>query len=358
MLIVASLQRGLASGFLSFAPWRRLGSISYGVYLVHWPIFLILNPVRLGMGHNATFAVRIAVTLTVAIGMYVLFENPIRHNTMLRGRPFYWVIGAGTAAIVLIAVTMPNSAAGVVDLQTSSPVSGQIAALRSTKHVAGDRRVLVVGDSMSWSVWVGLDEWGRRHGVQFGRYSALGCGVGGPGTIDYLGLTRKTFPDCAQWKRDMRKAVRIFRPDTVLVVVGLADISPRQFPGGEFRNIGDPVYDARLTRKIDQMARTLTSTGAELRWVTFPHVDIPYNAGGTGLPPFVENDPKRIEELNALVARALADVPGAEMVDLAKYMQDRPGGELDPAFRPDGAHLSAEGTAEVARWLGPQLAQK
>ncbi len=355
VVIVAGLQTGIVARVLNMAPWRRFGSISYGVYLVHWPIFLILNPSRLGMDHNSTFVVRVTVTLVMAIGMYWLFENPIRRNTMLTGRPFFAVIAAGTAAVVGIAIAMPNSDASVLDLSTASPVSGQLTALEGMPRVAGDHRVMVIGDSMSWSVFVGLEDWGKTHDVQFGRYSALGCGVGGPGTLNYLGLVRPTFPDCAQWKQDIPQAVRAFKPDTVLVVVALADISPRKFPGGKFRSIGDPVYDSRLTQQVQATARTLTSTGAHVRWATFPHVNIPYNAGGTGTPPFVENNPKRIDELNALVANALRDIPNASMVDLAGYARDRPGGELDPAFRPDGAHLSVSGTKEVATWLGPRL---
>lgn len=358
IVIAACLQPGAVARFLNVTPWRKFGGISYGVYLVHWPIFLILTEQRLGLGHNATFAVRVAVTLTVAISMYFLFENPIRRGTMLRRNTrFFAVIAAGTAAVVGLAVAMPDTDASVLDLSSSSPVSGQLTTLADAPKVAGDPRVMVVGDSMSWSVFVGLDAWGKTHGVQFGRYSALGCGVGGPGTLNYLGLVRKTFADCAQWKRDMGKAVRAFDPDEVLVVVGLADISPRRFADGKFRSIGDPVYDARLTRKIRSMARTLTSEGARLKWVTFPHVDIPFTNGGTGQPPFVENEPKRMDELNALVAAALAPIPNASTIDLAAYMRARPDGELDPAFRPDGAHLSKSGTDEVARWLGPQLQQ-
>jgi peptidoglycan/LPS O-acetylase OafA/YrhL/lysophospholipase L1-like esterase len=359
IVIVACLQPGLVTRFLTVTPWRKFGGISYGVYLVHWPIFLILTEQRLGLGHNATFAVRVAVTLAVALAVYFGFENPIRQKKMLKRNPiFFAVIGVATALVIGIAVAMPDTDSQVVDLSSASPVTAQLHDLAATPKQAGAERVLVVGDSMSWSVWTGLDEWGRSHNVQFGRYSALGCGIGGPGTLKYLGLTRATFPDCALWHRDLSSAVRSFRPDKVLVVIGLADISPREFPGGTFRSIGDPVYDARLTARIRRVARTLTSTGAELRWVTFPHVDVPFSSGGTGTPPFVENDPKRMDELNALVADALAPIPGAEMVDLAAYMRARPGGELDPAFRPDGAHLSADGTREVARWLGPRLAQK
>jgi peptidoglycan/LPS O-acetylase OafA/YrhL len=356
VVIVACLQPGAVTRFLNLAPLRLFGSISYGVYVVHWPIFLILDENRLGLGHDKTFVVRVLVTLVVSISMYHLFENPIRRGKLLRGRSFFVAIAIGTAAVIGLALNLPDQDPNVLDLSTASPVSGQLTALAHTPEVAGDQRVMVVGDSMSWSVWVGLNDWGNDHHVQFGRYSALGCGVGGPGTLDYLGLVRSAFPDCGQWHHDMRQAVRSFRPDTVLVVIGLADLSPRKFPDGRFHSLGDPTFDARLTARVQKVARTLTSTGATLRWAVFPHVDIPFSSGGTGDPPFVENDPKRMDELNALVARAISGIPRASMLDLAGYMRDRPGGELDSTFRPDGAHLSASGTAEVAKWLGPQLA--
>jgi peptidoglycan/LPS O-acetylase OafA/YrhL len=355
IVIVACLQPGVVTRFLNVAPIRRFGMISYGVYLVHWPIFLILDEHRLGLGHNETFVVRVLVTLAVAISMYHLFENPIRRGKLLPGRSFFVAVAIGTAAVIGLALLLPDDDPNVLDLSTSSPVTGQLSDLRSMPTIAGDQRVMVVGDSMSWSVFIGLDDWGKTHHAQFGRYSALGCGIGGTGELDYLGLVRSTFPDCGQWHRDLDDALRAFRPDTVLVVIGLADVSPRKFPDGKFRNLGDPEFDARLTAHVRRVARTLTSTGATLRWATFPHVNIPFSSGGTGDPPFVENEPKRMDALNALVARAISDVPRASMLDLAAYMRARPGGELDPDFRPDGAHLSAAGSTEVARWLGPQL---
>ena len=354
-IIVAGLQRGVVTRFLSLAPWRLLGSISYGIYLLHWPIFVILNPSRLGLSLLPTFVVRLAVTITIAVLLYVLIENPVRRGRMFKGAIFFVVVAIGSAAVLGLAVTMRDSGAQTIDLAAAGPVAGQLDALAKTPAVAGDARVLLVGDSMGWSVSVGLTDWGRQHHLQVGRYTALGCGIGGPGTLEYLGLVRPTFPDCADWQQLMSTAVKDFKPDVALVVVGLADISPRRFPDGKFRSIGDRSYDARLTAKVQKMARTLTSTGARLEWATFPHVNIPYNAGGTGTPPFVENDPQRIDQLNALVGAALKSIPNASLVDFAGYSQSRPGGELDHDYRPDGAHLSVRGTADVANWLGPKL---
>ena len=138
IVIVACLQPGLVARGLTFTPIRRFGSISYGVYLVHWPIFLILDENRLGLGHNKTFVVRVLATLTVAIAMYFLFENPIRRGKLLRGRAFFVAVAIGTVAVIGLALALPDDDPNVLDLSTASPVSGQLTALKDTPTVAGD----------------------------------------------------------------------------------------------------------------------------------------------------------------------------------------------------------------------------
>ena len=55
---------------LSLKPLCALGLISYGVYLYHWPIDIVLDEKRVGIGGWPLFAIQTAVTLTVAVASY------------------------------------------------------------------------------------------------------------------------------------------------------------------------------------------------------------------------------------------------------------------------------------------------
>src|SRR4029077_12605659 len=53
-------RRGPVSRLLSFRPLCLLGIISYGVYLWHWPVYVVLDPVRTHLDGWPPFAVRVA----------------------------------------------------------------------------------------------------------------------------------------------------------------------------------------------------------------------------------------------------------------------------------------------------------
>ncbi len=79
--LIAGLQvPGRTRRALSIRPLVGLGRISYGVYLVHWPVFVYLDEVRTGSeGWNLALA-RIGVTAVIASAMYIVLERPIRRS--------------------------------------------------------------------------------------------------------------------------------------------------------------------------------------------------------------------------------------------------------------------------------------
>ncbi len=127
-------ERGVVAGVLSRRLPVFLGKISYGTYLWHWPVIvvlgelLVLDPVTLA-----------ALTVPIATGMaalsYEVLEMPIRLSALLRR--FRWsvlVVGVGASAVVA-ATLVP------VVLQQDDPP--RLAGLDSASGVEGARPVTV-----------------------------------------------------------------------------------------------------------------------------------------------------------------------------------------------------------------------
>ena len=71
-------RRGPVSRALSFRPLCAAGLISYGLYLWHWPIYVYLDSDRVHLTGWPLLAVRVGVTLVVAVLSYRYVEQPIR----------------------------------------------------------------------------------------------------------------------------------------------------------------------------------------------------------------------------------------------------------------------------------------
>ncbi len=64
---------------------RYIGRRSYGIYLWHWPIFMVTRPgIDVEWSEPVTFIVRIALTLVIAELSYRLVEMPIRRGVLGR----------------------------------------------------------------------------------------------------------------------------------------------------------------------------------------------------------------------------------------------------------------------------------
>jgi peptidoglycan/LPS O-acetylase OafA/YrhL len=68
--------RGPTSRVLRLAPLVAIGRISYGLYLWHWPIYLVLNGGRIHWSFVPLTLLRLAVSGAVAVLSYVLIEQP------------------------------------------------------------------------------------------------------------------------------------------------------------------------------------------------------------------------------------------------------------------------------------------
>ena len=97
---------------LSIGPLVWLGRISYGVYLYHWPVYVIVDERRTDLDGAPLVILRLAITLAIAQASYMLVELPIRRGRSVR-LPITFAAAAGvTAAVAIVGfAVVPASAA-------------------------------------------------------------------------------------------------------------------------------------------------------------------------------------------------------------------------------------------------------
>ena len=116
---VAVASAALVTGVQSDGPVRRalslrplvwLGTISYGVYLYHWPIYVIADADRLGFDGAPLVLVQLALTLGVSVVSFYALERPIRRANRMPHPLTFGGAAAATAAVAVVAVAVVPSA--------------------------------------------------------------------------------------------------------------------------------------------------------------------------------------------------------------------------------------------------------
>ena len=332
------------------------GRISYGLYLYHWPLFLVIDHAHTGLLGAPLVAVRLSVTFAVAIASYHLVEEPIRTGRVLRGRKGMAVTGAAalaTAGALVVATVVPLASADAAPQLDgpAAPVPHLSAATVSS--AATPIRFLLLGDSVALTLGMGLGvDSLQRYRVDFLDEGTLGCELDDV-PVDLSGTITPATPGCLDWWATWSTWVADFRPDVVGLLVGRWEVSDHYYDG-RWVHVGDPDWDAHLTSELDTAVNIFTAHGAKVVLFTMPYVD-PSQEAADGTP-FSENDPARASLFNALlegVARHRSNV--VTLVDLNRM--------LDPTGRyqtvvdgltvrtTDGIHISVPG----GEWLQPQI---
>jgi peptidoglycan/LPS O-acetylase OafA/YrhL len=114
---------------LSLEPLVALGRISYGVYLFHWPIYLVLDADRTGLDGWALLAVRLLVTLAISQLSYQFYERPIRLAPRFGPTLTFGGSAVATAGVCVAAVAMVPTGLGdywVTDEATAAAAAIEI----------------------------------------------------------------------------------------------------------------------------------------------------------------------------------------------------------------------------------------
>jgi peptidoglycan/LPS O-acetylase OafA/YrhL len=344
MLVVAGVhQPGPLTSALSWRPLRRIGAISYGLYLWHWPAFVVLDS-RTSLAGWPLLVVKLLVTVVISELSYRVLELPIRRGT-LRG----WRVRVGApvaAGAAVVAVVAGTAAPAPAIAAVPAPREPAPASVRSPTTT----RLLVLGDSGAVFLGEGLERAGSAHDLEVRNAGTISCGLltdGGGLRLDGGGYLED--PSwCPGWPERWVAELSAFDPDLVLVVIGWPGLGDRRIDG-EWRHPCDPVFDARYAEVVDHALGMLAAPGRRVVIADSPYLTL----------PVVQPDAAtRVDCLNHVYER-VADDEGASVLHIGEWLcrdQRRCTTEVDGVtLRPDGIHFRDRGADIAADWVIPQL---
>lgn len=361
-LLVGATAGGPVARLLAIPPLPAVGKVSYGLYLYHWPVVVLLSPPRVDLEPLPLFAVRVVASLGLTFVSYRFVEQPIRRGRLVPDASAGAVIAAGTGALALAALvvwvgvaapgegeTPERPAPAVVAPGTVDPGSAAAPDTPGTTPASAVPVVAVFGDS--------LPNWLLRDGgwtldpadvlvvdaTSEGCDGAEGAPVGRAGTGVVV-----TLPEtCTGWRTQYPPVVEDHQVDVALLAVGTGAVLDRRLEG-EFAG---PCTDvARNWYRTDVAAR--------LRYLA-DHVGQIVLV----LPAWSEewsgwvNPPDHRERTDCVRATLLAAVeeatasPEVVVVDLTAHLCADGAAACQPVRERDGVHIDPDDAPSVLGWM-------
>jgi peptidoglycan/LPS O-acetylase OafA/YrhL len=359
VLIVCAVQdRGsLIARVFSVAPLRWMGLVSYGVYLWHWPLYVVLTKQRLGFEGWGLTALRLAATLAIALISYRFLEQPIRKRGITFGPPLLVVPSAAAASVATLllatrAIPQPGApaAAGEPILPFFGQYNDKIRDLPAKEVTPeGTLRVLVVGDSVAVALGDRL-----RYMQDTGRAKVAVRAAGDCNILDEqhptksLNNRRHDGGDCdSSWASDVAE----LRPDVTLVMLGGGFFAPVEI-GGAWRAACDDEWKGAVRAEL---TRNLSLLGAHGGRVVIARAPYPIEHWAS------EKWNRATDCWNALVDQVAAASPGVKVLPLKEQLCPGPDHtscilkSKGALIRPDGMHFEGLGGEDIARWVLGEL---
>ena len=360
-VILAAMQRGtIVQRVLAWRPLAWMGVVSYGAYLVHFPILTWLTG-RTRLDAPIRLLIAAPITFVIAGVSARYFERPIRSRQRLAGSRAWLAppvaVALATASIVGIAVAADpeipaDPFAGIPEIFEQN--------LEQLDEVVGNSRaprVSIFGDSTALMTGLGLLEYSIEHPdrlVATRGKAELGCAVLTDVTRLVQGRPQESPDECSTWREDWRAAIAAAPVDVAVVQFGPFDVRDHQLDvNGDFLTIGeDPELDDALRASLQARVDLLLEHSGMVVLLASPDIDVGRVDGRSPTDDLDESDPERMARFRAILAEIAAATADVEVLDLAGWINAS--GD-DAGLRPDGVHFTPETTRTVAAWLAPEL---
>lgn len=193
-----------STAWLGAAPMVWIGRISYPLYLVHWPVIIVMNETL----QDVTWGWRmggLVLSVLISWAILTLVETPMRKGRVFATpRQILGVIGGGSAALTAFSVVvviwdgLPGrfdpAALRYLAYAESDPAAPNLSACEwparapcPLGRTTGPPEIAVIGDSHAWAIAGAADLWLDKAGHSGQLLYASGC-------MPVLGTGR---PDCS-----------------------------------------------------------------------------------------------------------------------------------------------------------------
>jgi peptidoglycan/LPS O-acetylase OafA/YrhL len=342
-------QSGGVGRLLSFRPLCTLGLVSYGAYLWHWPIYIVLDESRVHLGGWPLLAVRIGATLAVAAASYRVVERPIRRGAGSWPLARRLTISFTTAVAVVTAIFVSTAGAPTLRIAVADQIRRALPAAPAPpgkKRPLRVQRVLVVGNSIAF--YAGDEGFKQLHtapGLDVLNLGTIGCRLL-PEESRSRYSSGQIFESRAACRNNWDYAVSVFHPDIAVLLVSDPTDADHEI-NGRWTAPCQSEYDDVLERELHAQVEVLASKGARVILTTTAYTDLPFKSAAW----FQRNDCQ-----NAIVRQVAASEPHAVLADISRWICPTMDANCDShldgtVLRPDGVHYRDASARLLAAWL-------
>ena len=365
--------------FFSQDLFVEIGRRSYGLYLWHWPIFVVAH----ARDSSNRLAVALALTVIINEFVYQFVEIPTRHgalgnwwhnrpqlSAMHRRLPVFIaavvVASLGITGVKVVGIeardlSIDTSTANVIFAvpTTVASASSLPAASTTTTTIAKlPRRLVIVGDSQAHSLAINKPS-GIEKTFVVTDGSIDGCGIydRGVGVGGTNGNFRRNFANCVGFEKSWTKSATKAQADVALVVLGaweVLDLKINSFTLVVNTPPADTMFRTQMKRGID----ALRATGATVALLEVACMR-PVDSKGGPVPALPQRgDDTRTRHLNDLLREIAApEDDGVFFVSGPKQWCSDSEISTSLSYRWDGVHAYKPGAKLIFETIATSILQ-
>ena len=365
--------------FFSQDLFVEIGRRSYGLYLWHWPIFVVAH----ARDSSNRLAVALALTIIINEFVYQFVEIPTRHgalgnwwhnrpqlSAMHRRLPVFIaavvVASLGITGVKVVGIeardlSIDTSTANVIFAvpTTVASASSLPAASTTTTTIAKlPRRLVIVGDSQAHSLAINKPS-GIEKTFVVTDGSIDGCGIydRGVGVGGTNGNFRRNFANCVGFEKSWTKSATKAQADVALVVLGaweVLDLKINSFTLVVNTPPADTMFRTQMKRGID----ALRATGATVALLEVACMR-PVDSKGGPVPALPQRgDDTRTRHLNDLLREIAApEDDGVFFVSGPKQWCSDSEISTSLSYRWDGVHAYKPGAKLIFETIATSILQ-